>query len=672
MGSLNLTATYLSTPNFRLDELESLLSSRFMSMDTGPEFTPTLVKNQQRDSLLSTHEGSPGSLPLRTSLPLSPPRDIVRPNSRLPSNSSRPISRATPEDAESIAERFVLPSRTASTGTSPPHLGQHRALPITRATTTTSTTTAGSSPSGALARLRKESLQRATTSDSYLPGSTSTSSHPFPSSVSSTSSIPPATSSPILVRRPALNPVNPFKSGTLSDRTSQASGLGLGFPTSGGIGSGAGTGGASGSPSSFSSSLRNQPSPMSSTGLPSLSNFPRTGGPPHSPIIPGSSLGTGTGIGKPSPPVEGGGSISSETGGTTRKRYSSSFGHRYTSGGTGGPVVGSAGSVGSGSGSGSVGVGGIPPAGRMSVEGSPNPRPRELPGRHSRTSSLGQGVPMRAVEKEGSSSYMGTATDDDDISEFVQDIDSRKPLSGRSRILSGARKDSRPDSPVITAEPEAESESAPSPQAPTYISHAQQPSSSSTTSTGTGSRTIRMPSGTIVPGTGSRASTLTIDSTAAAGTRTSTLDSPTRSPIDIRTFDPRSRTSRSSSLNQQVTAASPPAGSGPMLTSQTEVEDKLKKMNEMFLASLEGLGSGSGSGSGSSRQRGSAESSPVSSTRPPLSSGMGTGARPGMYHRRSGSGSGRGSPLPLMFTDRERRGSQGSEEVIGRLELSGK
>jgi autophagy-related protein 13 len=68
-GSITISVRYLTNPLFQLDELESLLSSRFFSLDEGADFTPTLVKNQQRESFSS----SPGSLPLRTSLPASPP-----------------------------------------------------------------------------------------------------------------------------------------------------------------------------------------------------------------------------------------------------------------------------------------------------------------------------------------------------------------------------------------------------------------------------------------------------------------------------------------------------------------------------------------------------------------------------------------------------------------------
>ena len=67
-GNITLSVHYLTNPHFQLDDLESLLSSRFFSLDEGTDFTPTLVKNQQRESLSS----SPGSLPLSKSLPASP------------------------------------------------------------------------------------------------------------------------------------------------------------------------------------------------------------------------------------------------------------------------------------------------------------------------------------------------------------------------------------------------------------------------------------------------------------------------------------------------------------------------------------------------------------------------------------------------------------------------
>jgi autophagy-related protein 13 len=128
-GTLSLAITYLSSPNFQLDELESLLSSRFLSLDEGPEFTPTLAKNQQRDSLT----GLPGSLPLRASLPKSPP--------------------------SSIADRFVLPSSNSHSRTNSMPIGQSPrlgAFPMSR-TSTGAGINAGSTSALSIASSRQDS-----------------------------------------------------------------------------------------------------------------------------------------------------------------------------------------------------------------------------------------------------------------------------------------------------------------------------------------------------------------------------------------------------------------------------------------------------------------------------------------------------------------------------------
>jgi autophagy-related protein 13 len=136
---LALSVAYLTAPqHFALDELESLLSSRFASLDEGPDFTPTLVKNHARDSLSS----SPSSLAIRTSLPASPPLAVRHqrttsfpvlgsPGARigLPSSASRPpdpgmgsaisvASSSRPgstsrEDVYSYASGAPLPAATA-------------------------------------------------------------------------------------------------------------------------------------------------------------------------------------------------------------------------------------------------------------------------------------------------------------------------------------------------------------------------------------------------------------------------------------------------------------------------------------------------------------------------------------------------------------------------------
>ncbi|KII85697.1 hypothetical protein PLICRDRAFT_45046 [Plicaturopsis crispa FD-325 SS-3] len=316
MGALALSATYLTSPNFQLDELESLLSSRFLSLDVGPEFTPTLAKNQQRDSV----SGSPGSLPIRTSLPQSPPSSVV--------------------------DRFILPPATTRTVSMPPQVGpsgRSVAAPMTRQPSHAHSGSVSSSrqdsssawskddgrpASGIAARLRKESTGSARGAD--LPSSPG----------------------PQQIRRPNLNVVHPFKSSTLSSSPS------LHSP---------------------SPSLR-QPSPLSSIpprpaqGSPNSSRVPpspmRPSPPTSVPFAP-SSLGDRRSIT----------SAEDEPKMPPRKRYSSSFGHRYANSGG----AASQGSDGSGE--------------------------------------------RRESDRIGSASFLSTNTDDDDISAFVQDIDARKPLS---------------------------------------------------------------------------------------------------------------------------------------------------------------------------------------------------------------------------------------------------
>lgn len=101
-----MSVRYLTNPHFQLDELESLLSSRFFSLDEGADFTPTLIKNQQRDSLSS----SPGSLPLRTSLPASPPSSTSLVDR---------LARQTPQPSQSHSRTTSFPTLGASTRQQP-------------------------------------------------------------------------------------------------------------------------------------------------------------------------------------------------------------------------------------------------------------------------------------------------------------------------------------------------------------------------------------------------------------------------------------------------------------------------------------------------------------------------------------------------------------------------
>ncbi|TCD69595.1 hypothetical protein EIP91_007017 [Steccherinum ochraceum] len=302
MGTLCMSTTFLTTPKFEIFDRESLLSSRFLSQDEGPEFTPTLLKNQQRDSL----SGSPGSLPARTSLPRSPPL--------------------------SVADRFVVPppthSRTPSLTGGSPRL-QNVSLPMTRAAsasgvnTTVSASIASDTSSrqgGASIGSREESLPVSALAarlrkESFGPSRGADSS-------SAAGALP--------IRRPPLNPVHPFKSSTLS----------------------------SGSPSmhSPSPSLRHN-SPLSSG--PSLPSRPThspkaSRGQPPSPIGAGAKLPSPIVPHRPSPPfapsslgdrrslasaenVAVSGTPNSDASPKpANKRYSSTFGHRYAaSGGAG-------------------------------------------------------------------------------------------------------------------------------------------------------------------------------------------------------------------------------------------------------------------------------------------------------------------------------------------------
>ncbi|KAF5378987.1 hypothetical protein D9757_009111 [Collybiopsis confluens] len=714
LGTFSLTGTYLSSPNFRIDERESLLSSRFMSMDTGMkgmEFTPTLVKNQQRDSMIGS---SGGSLGTRSSLPRSPPRDIPQRTSHTHSHSRNP------SDADSIAERFILPSGSAGASnptlpSRPPSSG-HPILPITRATTTSSTST--QPLVGFPARLRKQSLGRAAASDSYLPSvgglAPTTQPLPFPtsSSHSSTSSVPgtsgtsPSSSSPMAVRRPGLNPVNPFKSKTLSGATTSTAGssrvsnaLGTGTGLSGsplgyiGITTGAGSSSGLASLSSLSN-LSNLPGTITgpSSNKPSPPSYASPSFAPSSLGAASTGTGTGTSVSSGSVPTGTGVALSAVTSGTAtttttttgeiaipsrRKRYSSSFGHRYSSPARGGASAGSSsigggGSQGAGSTEGGMFVGS---AGRRSIgSGSGGGSGTGVRGRESRHVSLANtpdpdmGLPLQ--------------DDHDDISSFMQDIDTRKPLMGRSRIYAQAqlgegneeeeeressfqrerdrwdrdrdrynereRERGRDDrqyglarhrfsAEVMLFSTSPPSSAPPSPRSPRFTGPSSPPSS---------------PLRNVIPlsaeededGTATAAATELVPAAAA------TVASPSSplSPSPFNTPHPSGNTTRqaSSSSNRATPGpsapslpSSPPAHSSPMLTNALDVEARLKKMNDVFLASLQGLGSGSGSGSSNSGSGSGSGLGSDSSRVSALQSRAGAG-RSSTFGRQSRSGAG--------------------------------
>ncbi|KAI5985857.1 autophagy-related protein 13-domain-containing protein [Pisolithus albus] len=623
MGMLSLSAKYLTSPNFQLDELESLLSSRFLSLDEASDFTPTLAKNQARDSM----SGLTGpSTSLRTSLPKSPP--------------------------SSIAGQFILPppghpgthvrtqSLSSVVGSHSPKTG-HVALPISRTTTTAG---AGSSSGLSFASSRQEGSGTWSKEEGALPSLARLRRESMSATGRSTTDLPGA----LPIRKSGITPVHPFKSSTLS----------------------------SGSPSihSPSPSLR-QPSPLSTGNivptLPSNPTHPTLLSLPSrvqtSPRVPPSPIGMGM-SGKPSPPfapsslgdrdrrksmtsTEGGveptpaGSFG-VTGGagsgvaagasadantspsmTTnvstspsprigRGRYRSSFGHRYSPSGSGGGGVG-AGVEGS---TGSAGSGGAITSGGPAIE---HDRVREL----SREGGGKRDVSQEGVNRDAGSgggnrergrttSFLAASTDDDELSMFVQEIDARKPLTSTTgRSVVGRVEGSSRGSPSSGLLP---------PRAGDGSGGGGHDDSSA--GGGGGETDIGLGIGLTVGGSGAR-------------------EKPERDSTDHR---------RSSSS----------ISAGPMLTREAEVDEKLKHMNEMFLASLEGLGCGSG------RRRSSEQVGVVSIGRD------GDGASPGTGSSGvSVSGSG-GVQRPRLRSMRSFSGgggdvasSGGSAEVIGRLEL---
>ncbi|KAI6095885.1 hypothetical protein EV401DRAFT_2062389 [Pisolithus croceorrhizus] len=304
MGMLSLSAKYLSSPNFQLDELESLHSSRFLSLDEESDFTPTLAMNQARDSM-SALAGP--STSLRTSLPKSPP-------------SSNPDSHpGTHVPTQSLSS--VLGSQSPKRG--------HVALPISR-TATATTAGAGSSSGLSFASSRQEGSGTWSKEEGTLPSLARLRRESSSTAGRSTTDLPGA----LPIRRSGITPMYPFKSSTLS----------------------------SGSPSIHS---------------------PGHGGKSSPPFAP-SSLGDRDRR-RSMTSADG---VDLTPGSFGRGRYRSSFGHRYSPGGSSGGGEG------------------------VNKDGSGSNR-----------------------ERGRTTSFLAASTDDDELSMFVQEIDARKPLTsttGRS------------------------------------------------------------------------------------------------------------------------------------------------------------------------------------------------------------------------------------------------
>ncbi|KAJ3567802.1 hypothetical protein NP233_g6128 [Leucocoprinus birnbaumii] len=140
-GTLTFSVTYLTNPSFEIDELESVLSSRFVMDDVGGEmmnagegFVPTLLnKSSSTTAAASRVPSGTGS---RGNSPPGPGLAYPSAMARGGSPATRSPMAMYKEPSESIAERFILPSKNVVGGP----------VAIT------------GSPRDPLARLRKESV----------------------------------------------------------------------------------------------------------------------------------------------------------------------------------------------------------------------------------------------------------------------------------------------------------------------------------------------------------------------------------------------------------------------------------------------------------------------------------------------------------------------------------
>ncbi|KAF7324536.1 Autophagy-related protein 13 [Mycena kentingensis (nom. inval.)] len=597
-GTLSLSTTYLTTPSFSLESLETLLSSRFAVLDARPRPGGVNVPVPPLVGRTSSYTPSPTSGPSRMPLGAARPRSTEdNPNDEdddfMPTLARRSVSVSTtsfPSGGQSpsrYTSPLPLPGTSASPGRYTPMFHNRQRTESTRSQTPSTSYSsrmgvnvqssgagyrrdtadidrfvlpAGSPgsgpPSAASGHTRADSSTSTELSAVYgraqsererererekgvpIGGARSSGGAGLGLSGVGVGSLPGSAPSPSPVNP---NMINPFKSNTLSKSSLTGSLLR----------------GVSGSPGRQGVAFP-QPQSSASEGIAtSSSGLAGTGG------LPGSSSPGAGGTGSiPVPPQ--------------RKRYSSSFSHRYGAGAAAGSSVGSGGSAESGSqsGGGSFGVG---------LAGAAAARERERERRGSGGGASAQGGSRSGSFLKSASSdpqQRQQQQDDIDISVFVKDLEAAPRLSGRYREQQEAGDEEGPEG----------GDEPPRPQ-----SHSRTGSASSS------------------PGT-SRDGT-------------------------IRGSGSTAHPSRSNTMSSITAAASATAAADPMLTSASDVEDQLQRMNEQFKRSLAGLGSGRG--------RGQAQRSPVGALFTSSSGSTSTSA----------SGSGIGSM------------GQGSDEVIGRMEF---
>jgi autophagy-related protein 13 len=209
-------------------------------------------------------------------------------------------------------------------------------------------------------------------------------------------------------------------------------------------------------------------------------------------------------------------------------------------------------------------------------------------------------------------SFTSSNTDEDDISVFVQDIDSRKPLSGRHKEREKRDLDRQQQ------------------QLPSHLGqgHDRYPSEASQAST------IKPDRFSSANSTLGRTAVSPLSS--APPSRFSTISAATAIPGS-------SGLSRTRDLDAQAQmSTSPPALSlsptrGPMLTNQSDVDERLKRMKETFMKSLEAFPVGRKKDKGKEREREDESSRPPFAISQPSSPSARTPISP---HRQSSIGPG--------------------------------
>nr|GAT47774.1 predicted protein [Mycena chlorophos] len=550
-GTLSLSTTYLTTPSFTLQSLEALLSSRFADLDARPR------------------SNSPSYMPSPTSgatrMPLG-----ARPAPG--AGAGADFDAADDDDNEgfvpTLARRSISISSTSFSPSSPSRHGHASPLPIPG-----TSASPGRYTSVLQSRQRTESTHRPTGSD---PASTSTS-----YSRRIQMPIPAATDIDRFVLQAGA--ASTGAAGTSASPPSSSFELGRGLPSererererekgvpigSGGGGGGGlsslatglGMGSVPGSAPSptmainpFKSNTLSRSSLTGSllrgvSGSPGRAGiaFPQPPGTPSQEPPPPSSSGVGMGLP---------GSASSSSGvgvpvpGQQRKRYSSSFSHRY--GAQPGSSVGSGGSGESGSQSGGPGSHGSFGVGAAALRDREGERERRESAGAASGSGSRSGSFLKSVDPQ-----QQPGAQQDDISAFVKDLDSAPPLLGRYR-----------DRPAPEDEDDGDDDENENEQGPPTSSISSSPS----TSTASRGGTIRGSGSTAHP---SRASTLGISTSGS----TSSAVAP----------NPES-----------------PSTTLPMPTTISEMDEQLKRMNEQFNRTLAGFGSRggrSGSGPGGSQR----------------------------------------------------------------------